>query len=60
MKIALAKQPITKQQTSNNELERVSYYLLQELQNEIDLGSKIADKILHRVFARLEKEKGSH
>jgi hypothetical protein len=60
VKIALAKQPTTKQQTSNNEMERLSYYLLHELQSEIDLGSKVAGRILYRAFARLEKEEGSH
>ena len=60
MNIAVPKQSITQQPTSNHELERLSYYILQELQNEKDLGSKVADKILHRVFVRLEKEKASH
>ena len=60
MNTALEKQALTQQTTSNEELEQLAYYLLKEIQNEIDLGSKVADEILHRVFARLKKEKVNH
>jgi hypothetical protein len=55
--IALDKQQSTEQPSSNQELEQLAYYLLQEIQSEIDLGSKVANGILYRAFARLEKGK---
>lgn len=60
MNTALEKQALTQQTTSNEELEQLAYYLLKEIQNEIDLGSKVADEILYRALARLKKEKVNH
>ena len=58
--IALEKQTQTTQPTPNRELEQIAYYLLHEIQNEIDKGSKVADEILYRAFARLEKDKAKN
>lgn len=60
MNTALEKQALTQQTTSNEELEQLAYYLLKEIQNEIDLGSKVADEILYRALARVKKEKVNH
>ena len=56
MNTALAKQALTQQTTSNEELEQLAYYLFQEVQKEKDAGSMVASEIMSRAFARLEKQ----
>jgi hypothetical protein len=51
---------ITQHATPDKQLERLSFYLLDEIQNEIDLGSKVAAQILYRAFKRVEAEKGDY
>ena len=60
MSVAVEKQAPTIQPTSNQELEHLAYYLLAEIQNEIELGYKVADEILYRAFARLEEDKAKN
>lgn len=58
MSISLGQQAnsITQHATPDKQLEKLSFLLLDEIQRQVDLGSKVASEILYTAFKRLEQE----